>query len=400
MCSKHCEIYDFFIFAYVEPKVSFMQKKGLYTYTEIMQQPRMWKLQYDRILAQRESIEAFIRSHIERGYQVIFTGAGTSAYIGDALVPAVAGSLFDRAIAVPTTDIITHPEVYFAPSRRVLLVSFARSGNSPESLGAIDLADRLGGEQVAHIFITCNAEGQLARIAGLHRDSLLLLLPEETDDKSLAMTSSFSTMLLTALMVSRIDRIVEDAVLIRNLAEQATRTLELYAGRIESIAGRDFSRAIFLGSGELKGIAEESHLKLQELTDGGVMCSFDSFLGFRHGPKAVVKGDSLLVYLVSGKQTVRRYEEDLIRQINTNNHTSAQIAVSVEPYAVEGVPFDLNVVLGTADTGVYGCVPYVFTAQLLGYYKSLNLGLNPDSPSVSGNIHRVVEGVTIYPYEE
>lgn len=112
-----------------------------------------------------------------------------------------------------------------------------------------------------------------------------------------------------------------------------------------------------------------------------------------------MKEDSLLVYLVSRDPAVRRYEEDLIRQIDANNRTAAVVAVSAEPYAVGGVSFDLNVVLGGGDTGVYGCIPYVFTAQLLGYYKSLDRGLNPDSPSVSGNIHRVVEGVTIYPYE-
>ena len=142
----------------------------------------------------------------------------------------------------------------------------------------------------------------------------------------------------------------------------------------------------------------KKNLAMQQ-TDGGVMCGFDSFLGFRHGPKAVVKEDSLLVYLVSRDPAVRRYEEDLIRQIDANNRTAAVVAVSAEPYAVGGVSFDLNVVLGGGDTGVYGCIPYVFTAQLLGYYKSLDRGLNPDSPSVSGNIHRVVEGVTIYPYE-
>ena len=213
------------------------------------------------------------------------------------------------------------------------------------------------------------------------------------------MTSSFSTMLLTALLVSRIDRIGGDAAAVECLANQTARALETYDSRIAAVARRNFSRAVFLGSGALKGIAEESHLKLQELTDGGVMCGFDSFLGFRHGPKAVVKEDSLLVYLVSRDPAVRRYEEDLIRQIDANNRTAAVVVVSAEPYAVGGVSFDLNVVLGGGDTGVYGCIPYVFTAQLLGYYKSLDRGLNPDSPSVSGNIHRVVEGVTIYPYE-
>ena len=121
--SKHCEIFGLRIFAFVELKVLIMQSKGQYTYAEIMQQPRVWKQQYDRIAARRQEIETFVRSHIERGYRVLFTGAGTSAYIGDALVPAVAGSLFEGAAAVPTTDIITHPASWFTPGRNVLLLS-------------------------------------------------------------------------------------------------------------------------------------------------------------------------------------------------------------------------------------------------------------------------------------
>lgn len=242
--SKHCEIFGLRIFAFVELKVLIMQSKGQYTYAEIMQQPRVWKQQYDRIAARRQEIETFVRSHIERGYRVLFTGAGTSAYIGDALVPAVAGSLFEGAAAVPTTDIITHPASWFTPGRNVLLVSFARSGNSPESLGAIKLADRLGGERVAHIFITCNAEGWLARIAAAHRDSLLLLLPAETDDRSLAMTSSFSTMLLTALLVSRIDRIGGDAAAVECLANQtAVRWRLTTAGSRRSHGGTSRGRS-------------------------------------------------------------------------------------------------------------------------------------------------------------
>ena len=46
--------------------------------------------------------------------------------------------------------------------------------------------------------------------------------------------------------------------------------------------------------------------------------------------------------------------------------------------------------------GCYGGVAYVFVAQLLGFFKSLDCGLTPDAPSVSGNISRVVEGVTLY----
>ena len=373
-----------------------METKGHYTYSEIMQQPRMWQHEFDRIRDDRKQIETFVNRYIDGGYEVIFTGAGTSAYIGDVLEVAVADTIFRGARSVATTDLITHPTAYFSPDRKVLLISFARSGNSPESMGAVTLADNICGDNIAHIFITCNEKGRLAQLAG-RENCLLLLLPPETDDKSLAMTSSFSTMLLTALLLANIRDLDAQETPVRNLVAHAARVLERYDGAIREIAARDFSRAIFLGSGELKGIAEESHLKLQELTDGGVVCSFDSFLGFRHGPKAVINGHSLLVYLLSGDPAVRRYEEDLIRQINSNNHVVAMVAVSPEPVGLQGVAFDLNVVLGEASSqGIYRCIPYVFTAQLLGYYKSLAQGLDPDAPSVSGNISRVVEGVTIY----
>lgn len=374
----------------------YMETRGHYTYSEIMQQPLMWQREFDRIKADRKQIETFVSRYIDGGYEVIFTGAGTSAYIGDVLEVAVADTIFRGARSVATTDLITHPTAYFSPEKKVLLISFARSGNSPESMGAVTLADSICGDNIAHIFITCNEKGRLAQIAG-RENCLLLLLPPETDDKSLAMTSSFSTMLLTALLLANIRDLEAQEAPIHSLVKHASGVLEKYDSAICGIAARDFSRAIFLGSGELKGIAEESHLKLQELTDGGVVCSFDSFLGFRHGPKAVVNGQSLLVYLLSGDPAVARYEADLIRQINSNNHVVAMVAVSPGPVGIPGVDFDLNVVLGDASAqGIYRCIPYVFAAQLLGYYKSLARGLDPDAPSVSGNISRVVEGVTIY----
>jgi len=370
-----------------------------YTYKEIMQQPRMWLNEYDLLKRQGEAVRAFLAPRLQEGYQVVFTGAGTSAYIGDVLQVAVAGTPLHGARSVATTDLITHPKHYLRPDEKTLLVSFARSGNSPESLGAVELADAICGDNIAHIFITCNANGRLAHIAEHHDNALLLLLPPETDDKSLAMTSSFSTMLFTALLLAHADRLDDQFPMVRDLVTYSAAALTRFDKEIKAIAELDFARAVFLGSGELKGIAEESHLKLQELTDGGVMCSFDSFLGFRHGPKAVINNRTLLIYLLSDDEKVRRYEIDLIRQISSNNHVVAAIAVSSAPVEIPDAQIDLNVVLGSGrKQGIYSCIPYVFVAQLLGYYKSLAAGLNPDAPSVSGNISRVVEGVTIYPY--
>ncbi len=366
--------------------------QDLHTYKEIKQQPKVWLEACEIILKRKNEIKSFIDKHISEGFEIVMTGAGTSAYIGDALEPALFDTRFRGARAIATTDILTAPEFYFDKSSKVMLISFARSGNSPESIGAVKAVEATAGK-VAHIFITCNAEGELAKRKG--DNVLCILLPPETNDLSLAMTSSYSTMLLSCSMIANIDNLETHKAYIRTLSECVRNAMEKYENDIEQLTRRDFKRAIFLGSGPLQGVAEESRLKLQELTDGAVMCAFDSFLGFRHGPKALVNPESLMVYLMSPKEKIRRYELDLIRQIQANNTVKASVVVCLKD---PGVPADLCVELGFDEDipACYGCVAYVFTAQMLGMFKSINSGLCPDSPSVSGNISRVVEGVTLY----
>jgi len=365
-----------------------------YTYKEIKQQPKMWVKAYEIIRERKAEIAAFVHRYIDQNYQVVLTGAGTSAYIGDALEAAFFSTLFRGARSIATTDILTAPENYFDSSSKVLLVSFARSGNSPESVGAVHAVNRSAGS-VAHILITCNRQGELA---GMKGDNVLtILLPEETNDVSLAMTSSYSTMLLACSLIAHIDGIEAQETHILALSKAVAAAMDKYEENLHKIAGLDFKRAVFLGSGPLKGVAEESRLKLQELTDGSVMCAFDSFLGFRHGPKAVVNGDTLLVYLLSDKAAVQRYELDLIRQIKARGYEMASILVCQNKPSDESVAsLEIEIGLPSGMPECYSCVSYIFVAQLLGMFKSINFGLCPDSPSVSGNISRVVEGVTVY----
>ena len=366
-----------------------------HTYREIMQQPDVWRAAYDLVLARKEEIKAFIDKFLSQDYEIVLTGAGTSAYIGDALEPALYDTRFHGARAIASTDILTFPEFYFNSGSKVLLISFARSGNSPESVGAVKAVEATAGK-VAHIFITCNEEGQLAQMKG---DNILtLLLPPETNDLSLAMTSSFSTMYLTCTLIAHIHDIEEQRKAIETLSDHVANLLAKYENSIKDVAGKDFKRAVFLGSGTLKGIAEESRLKLQELTDGGVMCAFDSFLGFRHGPKAVVNSDCLVVYLLSPAPKIQRYELDLILQIKSGSKVNSSILVCQHAPAIDPSNWDLCIETNLPDglPGCYGGAAYVVVAQLLGFYKSLDCGLNPDSPSISGNISRVVEGVTLY----
>ena len=373
-----------------------MENTG-FTFNEIHQQPAMWRKELKALLEKQDAISAFMHKYLTPDTDIVLTGAGTSAFIGDALQPVMRG-MWHNVRSVATTDIITHANYLLNPEKPLLLVSFARSGNSPESVGAVNLANKLC-KNVAHVYITCNKNGKLALQAEGKDNILLLLLPEETDDKSLAMTSSFSTMLLTCLMLSHIDTLDKDLEMIEKTAKNAEAVIAEYEDKLKEIASRPFERGVFLGSGALKGIAEECHLKLQELTDGAVVCKFDSFLGFRHGPKAVVNSKSIVVYLMTEQEDVQRYERDLVKQVDANNTPVAQIIVIAgKAPELEGVKADLVVKMpyGPKENDFYGIVPYVLVGQLLGYYASLAHGLNPDAPSVSGNIHRVVEGVTIY----
>jgi tagatose-6-phosphate ketose/aldose isomerase len=369
--------------------------QDFHTYREIRQQPRVWRKAYDIIRTRKAEIQDFLNANLDKDFTIVLTGAGTSAYIGDALEPAL--SRVTRSVrAIATTDIITDPSLYFDENSKVLLISFARSGNSPESVGAVKAVEKTAGK-VAHIFITCNEDGELAKMKG--SNILTILLPPETNDVSLAMTSSYSTMLIVCSMIARIDHIEKDKESIDLLADKVEAAMDRYEAAIQEIADRSFTRAIFLGSGALKGVAEESRLKLQELTDGAVMCAFDSFLGFRHGPKALVNPNSMLVYLLSNKPDIQRYELDLIRQINSNNNVKASVVICQQkPAALEEECYDLCVEIGlpASVADYYACVSYIFVGQLLGYFKSIATGLSPDAPSVSGNISRVVEGVTLY----
>ena len=368
-----------------------------FTFNEIHQQPAMWRKELKALLENREAVSAFMHKYLTPETDIVLTGAGTSAFIGDALQPVMRG-MWHNVRSVATTDIITHANYLLNPDKPLLLVSFARSGNSPESVGAVNLANKLC-KNVAHVYITCNKNGKLALQAEGKDNILLLLLPEETDDKSLAMTSSFSTMLLTCLMLGHIDTLENDVEMIDSVAKNAEAVIAEYEEKLKEIASRPFERGVFLGSGALKGIAEECHLKLQELTDGAVVCKFDSFLGFRHGPKAVVNSKSIVVYLMTEQEDVQRYERDLVKQVDANNTPVAQIIVIAgKAPELPGVKADLVVRMpyGPKENDFYGIVAYVLVGQLLGYYASLAHGLNPDAPSVSGNIHRVVEGVTIY----
>src|ERR1700736_5059795 len=167
---------------------------ALWTGREIAQQPAMLLKTHELLLARKDAVQGFLRPLLERpATRVILAGAGTSSFIGECLVPYLAARLPCRVEAIPTTDLVCAPYLYFAADAPTLLVSFGRSGNSPESVAAVDLANELV-RDVHHLAITCNPSGALARAVEQSGGGMTILLPEETHDRSFAMTSSFSCM--------------------------------------------------------------------------------------------------------------------------------------------------------------------------------------------------------------
>ena len=372
-------------------------KVGDYTKEEIWGQPDLWQKVYDQTIIEKQKLSAFLeQATSNKDLNIVLTGAGSSAFIGLSLIGTYKRHLKRHTTAIATTDLVTHPLDFLLSDSPVLLISFARSGNSPESVAAVRQADRVC-SKVYHLIITCDASGDLANYKTAS-PSFVFILPAEANDKSLAMTGSYSGMLLAGLLIAKIkevDKLEKQVLTIRNYAT----TLLNQSEKFNQIAAKNFERAVFLGSGPLFGSATESHLKLQELTDGKVICKKDSFLGFRHGPKVVIDQKTLVFLLFSNQTHVLPYEKDLLLELNSGTKP-LYMAGLIESGSLDG-RLDELFVLSDSDIQLdedFLPVCFIIPAQMLGFYKSLQLGLDPDMPSKSGTISRIVKGVVIYPF--
>ena len=285
------------------------------------------------LAADRDGLENFLRPLLDRnGMRVILTGAGTSAFIGECLAPYLDAKLACRVEAIATTDLVSAPYLYFERETPTLLVSFGRSGNSPESVAALDLADQFVHE-IFHLVVTCNAEGALAGKASTSGNGRTILLPEETHDRSFAMTSSFSCMMYAALAaLSGIDGM---QARIEPIAQAVEAVIKQQAAPMRALAGRGYERVVYLGSHIFKGLAREAALKLLELTDGGIVAAYDSPMGFRHGPKTIVNGKTLVVVFLSNNAYTRRYDLDLLDEIARDGKSGGLLAISARD---DGLP--------------------------------------------------------------
>lgn len=365
------------------------------TAREILQQPALWREVGHTAAARRETTEAFLLPLLERkDMRIVLTGAGTSSFAGELLAPALGREFRRRIDAVPTTDIVTNPRESFGEDVPTLLVSFARSGDSPESVAASALAEQCLSE-VYHLVVTCNSAGELHRYHSGKDRSLVLVMPEASNDQGFAMTSSFTCMVLaTWLTFSR--SIVSDE-LVNKLSAAAESVLTRFVAPLHALANKNYKRVVYLGSGPFAGLGQESALKLLELTAGDVVSYSNSSMGFRHGPKAILDEFTLVLVYLAGDPYTRQYDLDVVRELSSAMGTDRVVVISAS--GIDGLgEHNLWQIdgLDKLDDALVA-LPFVLCAQILGLQFSLALGKRPDNPFPSEMINRVVKGVSIYP---
>ncbi|MGH8194559.1 MAG: SIS domain-containing protein [Woeseiaceae bacterium] len=367
---------------------------GYWTAREIEQQPESWRRTIEQLVADAGRIAAFIEPILQRrDVRIILTGAGTSAFAGASIAPSLSRLLGRRIEAIATTDLVSGPDQHFHRDLPTLVVSFARSGNSPESVAAVRLAEAHLGE-CYQLVLSCNADGELYRFCNGRTNCLTLLMPEETNDRAFAMTSSFTSMLLAA--ISMFTGIETFALKVARLSDTAEKLIRDRNVDIKALADNDFSRVIYLGSNGFKGLAQEASLKLLELTNGRVFTLHESSLGIRHGPKTVLKEDTLVVIFMSGDSYTRNYDTDLLNEVIADGQVTKIVALTPEVVFEPQRPELFKIESAQQYSDLELLFPYVVFAQIYAFHHAVRVGNRPDNPNPSGTVNRVVKGVKIH----
>ncbi len=374
-----------------------------WTSKEIHQQPATWLKTLEQVKREKEAIGALISKVTSNDdYDIILTGAGTSEFVGNAIFSYLGRLTNYKTKSYGTTDIVACPQNYLSKTKPTLMVSFGRSGNSPESVAAVECANEVC-ENIHHLFVTCNHEGALSKFAVGKDNCYAINLTPETHDQSFAMTSSFSNMYLATVLSFNLDRLDEMEKIVKEVASKTENFLnDRYTEVTKIVDDFDFKRIVYLGSNTNKGVAQESGLKLCELTKGIIDTNFDSPMGFRHGPKSVINPETLTVVYLSDDEYTRQYEYDIIHEMSLERKGNKILAVgSSKDEKIESL-VDYYISFDNAEKldNVFLGLEYITVAQTLAIHKSLSMGITPDNPCPSGEVNRVVKGVIIYPYKK
>jgi tagatose-6-phosphate ketose/aldose isomerase len=378
------------------------KERGLFfTPREIAQQPETWETTLKIFKAHQGRIcefldETGVRASLVERPVVMLIGAGTSDYIGQALELLLRQKWGCEVSTVASTDLLPNLEEYVVPGRRYLWISFSRSGDSPEGVAVLEQALQLY-PGVAHLVVTCNARARMTEICKGSKQACVVVLDDAVNDRSLAMTSSFTNMVVMGQCLANAWSIEGYTAVVAQLVKAGEHLLMRASEAAERIAQRGFSRVCFVGTGALASVAKESALKVLEMTAGQVQAMSETVLGLRHGPMAALDTQTLFVCFVSGGERRAKYASDLLREIGEKGIVGERVAVGTAAARAEIAPYcDSYVAVDDAIDDAYRPVVDVIFGQMLGLYCSVAHDLKPDSPSPDGVINRVVQKFRIY----
>jgi D-galactosamine 6-phosphate deaminase/isomerase len=370
------------------------QKKLGYFHTlrEICRQPQTWRETCELVVKSASVLNTFLSGVSS----IILTGSGSSEYAGESVRATLQAELRCNCSVIGAGTLLTDTDVVRA-SMPQLMVSLARSGDSPESVAAVSLMLELEPE-TRHLVFTCNRDGALARTFGSHPNVHVIVLGENTNDESLVMTSSFSNLALSARFLGLTERPDIYRTICNLSADIAEGLLQSNVDALAQLAAAGFTRAVFLGSGCLFGAARETALKMLEMNAGRVASVSETYLGLRHGPMSFLDKNTVVICYLSSDRARRNYELDLLRELDQKQLGRGKVIVG------ESIPGD---VLRNGDVAVecpglerLGDANAVFVnaiaGQLLAFFRCLREGLRPDWPSQDNVINRVVQSFPLY----
>jgi tagatose-6-phosphate ketose/aldose isomerase len=379
-------------------------ERGLqHTPREISQQPETWNQTYQRCQEHSAELNDVLRrAGIGRGSTssptVYLVGAGTSDYTGRALAPLLRRRWGCDVWPIPSTTMLTDFEQFHRPGREYLWISFSRSGESPEGVALLQQAlDRQ--REIRHLLVTCNQQGAMAQLCAQHPDrAVALVLDDAVNDRGLAMTSSFSNMVLAGQCIGHLEEFAQFGEVVEQLSETGRQFLPAAAEVAAAITLLGCTRACFVGAGALRAVADESALKVVELSSGRVTTIAETPLGLRHGPMSSVDGETLFVAFLSSDARRRGYELDLLREIDRKHLGRVRAVVTAQGFDDVGSLADYSLSLNCAADLPDDSRPVldVMLGQLIGLFGSMRCGLKPDQPSPSGAITRVVAPIKLY----
>ncbi len=377
--------------------------RGLsHTPGEIAQQPETWRSTFLNVQKRKAEIIAFLESAgIRKDFSnhpiVFLIGAGTSDYIGQALACLIQQKWQCEVAAVASTDLLSDFDDFILPDRQYLWISFSRSGDSPEGVAVLEKS-LANCKNISHLVVSCNADGKMLSSHKNDPRVFGLLLDDAVNDRGLAMTSSFTNMVVCGQCLANIRTLEEYEPILNSLIASGKKILETAPELTAKLAEGPYTNVCFAGSGSLKAIARESALKVSELTAGRIRTMSESILGLRHGPLAALNEETLFVCFVSGDGRKQGYAIDLLREVGSKGVVPARVAVGLDASKdlTGTAEYFVSFVSTQSIPDAYRPPLDVIFAQLLGLFFSLHCNLKPDVPSPKGVISRVVQHFNIH----